>query len=115
MFLYLEAFHVTFDLPELNVQVANLLINQSNCAELFLNPSVDIDVMVQTNSDASTHIHRSAVVTTMSRSSHVGSTTFLEKKDKEYSLANCWGIWTKISFRRVTNSLCEEFKTFFEK
>ena len=48
-------------------QMALLLLEGNNCAKLFWNPCIIVQVMVRTNPDGRTHIHRMKIVTTMSR------------------------------------------------
>ena len=64
---------LTFNLPKKNVSMAFLLLKENNCAQLFWNSCINVEVMVQTNAGGHTHaqhmlIHQTEVVTTMSRS-----------------------------------------------
>ena len=70
--LYLTPVTLTFNLPIKMFQMALLLLKGTNCAKLFWNPCIIVQVMVRTNSDrrtdALTHaIHRTKIVTTMVR------------------------------------------------
>ena len=57
-----------------------------NCVKLFWNPSTIVEVIVQTNSDAhanaSAHINRTVIVTTMARSQQAGATKNCTKSRK---------------------------------
>ena len=63
---------LTFKLPEQIFQMAFLLLKDNNCAKLFWNPCINVEVMALTNpyrwTHACTHMHRTKVVTTMSHS-----------------------------------------------
>ena len=69
--LYLTPVTLTFNLSEKMFQMALLILKGNNCAKLFWNPCIIVNVMVRTNPDGCkhgrTHIHRTKIVTTMSR------------------------------------------------
>ena len=74
----------TFNLPEQMFQMALLQLKESNCAKLFWNPPIYVQVMAQPNLDGQVHawcmhIHQNEVVTTMSRSPQEGSTEIISK------------------------------------
>ena len=55
-------------------QMAHLHVMENNCVKLAWNQSTIIEVMVQTYLDGRTHIHRTVIVTIMSRPPQAGST-----------------------------------------
>ena len=64
----------TFNLLEQMFQMAYLLLKKNNCAKLFWNSCINVQVMARTKPDRCTHaqvtmhIHRTEVVATVSRS-----------------------------------------------
>ena len=48
--LYLTPVTLTFNLPEKMFQMALLLLEDNNCAKLFWNPCINVQVMAQTSS-----------------------------------------------------------------
>ena len=70
---------VTYNLPKEMFQMALLLLKGNNCAKLFRNPCIIVQVWDRTNPDGRTdartmHIHQTKIVTTMSRLPQAGST-----------------------------------------
>ena len=65
-------------------QMALLLLKGNNCAKLFRNPCIIVQVMVQTSLDRHTHIHRTKIVTTISRLPASG----LNKKESTLNILN---------------------------
>ena len=70
---------LTFNLHEEMFQMALLIFKVNNCAKLFWNPCINVEVMAWTNLDgcthnAPTHIHQTETVTTMSHSPQAGLT-----------------------------------------
>ena len=71
--LYLNPVTLTINLPKM-FQMALFLLKGNNCAKLFWNPCIIVQVKVRTNPDGRTdvlthgrtHIHRTKIVTTMS-------------------------------------------------
>ena len=79
---------LSFDLIILTFQMTLLLLKKNNCAKLFWNPCINVQVMARTNSgrhkQAQQHrhagtlkIHQTEVVTTMFRSPPAGSTKMI--------------------------------------
>ena len=73
-------------------QMAHLHLTENICVKLFWNPSTIVEVMVWTNSDRCTHerrqwthIHKTVIVTTISRSPQVDFTKCLS-----FSLSTMW-------------------------
>ena len=52
--LYLTPVAMTFNLPKKMFQMALLLLKGNNCAKLFWNPCIMVQVMVRTNPDGRT-------------------------------------------------------------
>ena len=75
-----------FNLPQQMFQMVLLLVRENNCANLFWNLCTNVQVMAQTYPDGCMHkqhtmhtcthipVHRTEVVTTISRSPQVGLT-----------------------------------------
>ena len=65
---------LTFNLPKQTHQIALLLLKENNCAKLFKNPCINVEVMARTYADRRTmHIHWTEIVTTMSCSPQASS------------------------------------------
>ena len=60
--LYLTPVTLTFYLPKM-FQRTPLLLKGNNCAKLFWNPCINIQVVVRTNPDGCRDIHRTKIVT----------------------------------------------------
>ena len=65
--LYLTPVTLTFNLTKKMFQMALFLLKGNNCAKLFWNPCIIVQVMVRTNPDRCTHTRQTKIVTTMSR------------------------------------------------
>ena len=63
---------------------------ENNCVKLIRNPSTITEIMVHTNwdgwTDARTHIYRTVIVTTMSRSAQKGTTKIYELLSQYFNL-----------------------------
>ena len=86
-FIWPSSVTLTFNLPEQMFKMALLLIKHNNCAKLFWNLCINVEVMALTNPEGCTHntctyaqctyIHRTEIVTTMSHSPQAGLIKFI--------------------------------------